>query len=227
MERSTHSARVRRSATDGILLLRHERDASVGDDDALLRFFVQGGSGAQYEVAVHRTITCSCPDFQNRRRKCKHILFVMARVLRLSQAELEDLGPDVVMDAETRARLHERATSAEERRTVPRPSHREPDTECGICCEVFAHTSVVRDCTTCWHTAHQACLRAWTLAMRRDSRSCPYCRGESMGVEPRLFAPPGGVGGHAVDPPHAPLQLERMPRQTRDDDVPCLLPPGL
>jgi hypothetical protein len=46
-------------------------------------FAVLGATGNLYTVTVCRQPQCTCPDFCCRRNLCKHILFVMLRVLRL------------------------------------------------------------------------------------------------------------------------------------------------
>lgn len=50
------------------------------------KFSVLGATANVYSVSVGRHPSCSCPDFQ-KGNVCKHYLFVMLRVLRLSESD--------------------------------------------------------------------------------------------------------------------------------------------
>jgi hypothetical protein len=214
-EKAQHKARVKRSITHGILLL------GVADDRESFR--VQGSTGTQYTVSTGLTVSCECIDFQRRRRLCKHILFVLGRVLNLTEEQLTALGPDDVLTAEMRADLKARAAAFVQKR-AERPAGREPDLECGICIEAFTPLSAIRDCQTCFHSAHVHCLRAWTLAAHKPASACPYCRSETV-ADGHLFVPPGGPGPQQLAPA-VQLQLAPAPRHVVADDEPCWLPDG-
>ena len=44
-------------------------------------FGVNSISGNKYMVTVNRLVNCTCPDCQNRVRRCKHINFIMNEIL--------------------------------------------------------------------------------------------------------------------------------------------------
>eukprot|EP00929_Paragymnodinium_shiwhaense_P011559 TRINITY_DN11744_c0_g1_i2.p1 TRINITY_DN11744_c0_g1~~TRINITY_DN11744_c0_g1_i2.p1 ORF type:complete len:349 (-),score=42.55 TRINITY_DN11744_c0_g1_i2:55-1101(-) len=52
-------------------------------DDGEAVFAVLGSTGNVYHVTLGTQPSCDCPDFLRRRASCKHLLFVMIRVLRL------------------------------------------------------------------------------------------------------------------------------------------------
>ena len=45
------------------------------------QFGVNSISGKKYIVTVNRLVHCTCPDCQNRVRRCKHINFIMNEIL--------------------------------------------------------------------------------------------------------------------------------------------------
>ena len=49
--------------------------------DLRLRVFVVRGLTGTYQVVIAAQPRCSCRDYLHRRRNCKHILFVLSRVL--------------------------------------------------------------------------------------------------------------------------------------------------
>jgi hypothetical protein len=176
-----HTERVKRSTTQGLLLLDTFPDE--------MRFHVQGSTGAQYNVWIGMTSSCTCPDFERRHRKCKHILFILHRVLGLNEQELEDIGPDPnrVLSTEQQDKLRQKATAFIDKQRAKRPDNRVPDDECGICMEAFTALEITRECTVCWHAAHANCLHHWHLAQRTSHAACPYCRAVAgMGAEQKL-----------------------------------------
>jgi hypothetical protein len=69
------------------LILTHEYD-----DDCLERKYeVMGTTGNVYTVTICRTPTCSCPDYVTRHKRCKHIYFVLTRIMRIKEDQ-EDIA---------------------------------------------------------------------------------------------------------------------------------------
>eukprot|EP00043_Microstomoeca_roanoka_P012058 m.115864 g.115864 ORF g.115864 m.115864 type:complete len:253 (-) comp15380_c0_seq11:62-820(-) len=54
-------------------------------------FKVMGNSGLPYAIHVReqQQMTCSCPDFVKRQQSCKHIIFLLLRVLEVSMSHAE------------------------------------------------------------------------------------------------------------------------------------------
>jgi hypothetical protein len=81
--------RIHRALTQNLALIsRH----SVDRHDCC-KFLVLGSTSAQYEVRMNphlsgRVWLCSCPDFALRGTTCKHIFYVLARVLGLGRGLL-------------------------------------------------------------------------------------------------------------------------------------------
>ena len=45
------------------------------------QFNVNSISGNKYTITINRLVNCTCPDCQNRQRRCKHIDFIMNEIL--------------------------------------------------------------------------------------------------------------------------------------------------
>lgn len=48
------------------------------------KFDIAGSTGNKYCVTIGKVQTCNCPDYRKRKDLCKHILFVMLRVIGLN-----------------------------------------------------------------------------------------------------------------------------------------------
>jgi hypothetical protein len=179
-ERTKHKARVQRCVTQGLRLL--------DIDDTRTCFKIMGSTGTEYTVTLNElNITCNCQDCIRRTRKCKHILFVLSRILQLDENDLERMGPRAVLEPHVRDDLVKRADGFVQHR-AQRPANRETDDTCGICLEPFkAVIANVRDCEQCWHTAHADCLREWHMASRHSQRTCPFCRAVDKMGDPHIL----------------------------------------
>lgn len=61
-------------------------------DDKILerQYDVMGTTGNVYSVRIEKTPTCTCPDYQTRHNRCKHIYFVLSRIMKV-KSDQEDI----------------------------------------------------------------------------------------------------------------------------------------
>ncbi|XP_054788735.1 uncharacterized protein LOC129294411 [Prosopis cineraria] len=165
------------------LLLLHRSHSS---------FFILGATANVYTVTLSSLPSCSCPD---RTSPCKHILFVLIRVLGLppdhfslrrrtirpSQLRrLLDLPtlPDALAGASLRQRFHQLFFSE---RQEPRVEV-EDGTSCPICLEEIGKDDEVVACGTCRNPIHDECLVKWKRSRGRRMTSCVICRARWRGT---------------------------------------------
>lgn len=154
-------------------------------------FFVLGATGNVYTVILSTTPSCTCPD---RSTPCKHILFVLIRVLGLS---LDDmcLGrrtwrpcqlsrllcmptlPESFAGETVRRMFHELFFKTRRRRAA---IEIEEGTVCPVCLDEMEKGGgerVVVACGTCRNLIHEECLLKWKRSGGgRRSASCVICR---------------------------------------------------
>ncbi len=156
---------------------RHERALTqrlhfvsplVLNDDGSRQFHVIGSTGNHYYVAVHQgTTSCTCADYVRRKQCCKHIYFVLCRILKL-QTSIWQQGTRF-----SSSQLEEIRRSCETLTVVAEVTKRRSlsdQPECVICFEEFMEKEALEFCQTCGYNYHASCLRLCkTLA-------CPMCR---------------------------------------------------
>ena len=77
--------RINRALTQRLYLVNQEEVVATDDEEELARSYaVLGSTNNVYDIEIGKVPTCSCPDFDNG-HLCKHILFVMLKVLRVPQ----------------------------------------------------------------------------------------------------------------------------------------------
>eukprot|EP00252_Welwitschia_mirabilis_P020894 TRINITY_DN521_c0_g2_i1.p1 TRINITY_DN521_c0_g2~~TRINITY_DN521_c0_g2_i1.p1 ORF type:complete len:307 (+),score=17.19 TRINITY_DN521_c0_g2_i1:252-1172(+) len=157
-------------------------------------FIVLGATGNVYTVSLSQLPTCTCPDFQ-RGNTCKHILFVMLRVLKLSPedprvwqkaflaSELEDLlNAADAAESSVMANRRVRERFLEISGSNPDEGHGEStrrslEGDCPVCYEPLqgAKEDVVY-CRTCGNNVHKDCFERWSRSKHGGPVTCVYCR---------------------------------------------------
>lgn len=75
--------RKQRGRTEPIYLINtHSTDSS--NNDLFRKYDVMGKSGNLYTVNISNTCNCSCPDYIIRRNRCKHIFFILNKVMKVT-----------------------------------------------------------------------------------------------------------------------------------------------
>jgi hypothetical protein len=180
--------RLNRALAHPLYLVEREKDGRS--------FAIVGASGAVYSVQIAEMPKCNCPDFVKRASgqrssfagPCKHILFVMHRVLkvdqfdsalyqvRLTQVELERIFHDSPEDpcssllADDALVRKFRESQDIEHRSNGRGG------ECPICMDILREgDKLVSVCSVCENCIHTDCMRMY-LRAGVGRPKCPLCR---------------------------------------------------
>jgi hypothetical protein len=160
---------------------------------------VLGSTGNVYQVQLCERPTCNCPDFYKHHDLCKHLMFVMHKVLGLSQndplsyqkaylaSELDQIFEimqrrnigEVLANEKVRAAVtcKDNTSNPESDDSVQRKAI-EADSDCPICFDSL------KDCplaeltfcrAACGTNFHVDCIRRWS-AQQCGQPSCPNCR---------------------------------------------------
>lgn len=190
------SERIERAFQHRLYLI--DKKPVVGDDaghPSAFEFFVLGATGNVYCVRLDLKPSCTCPDFK-RGNTCKHILFVMLRVLKLPvddprvwqkallTSELEELlqisclnEENVLASHQVRARFREIAGSSTGTKKDDKRVQRDLEGDCPVCYEPL--DGVKEDvvfCRVCGNNVHKDCFMRWSKSKRAGTVTCVYCR---------------------------------------------------
>lgn len=201
-------ARIARALSQRLYLISQSK--SKGDPGPVRVFKVLGSTGNVYTVRIARTVSCTCPD-ADRGNLCKHICFVMLRVLRLPRdsplvyqrallpseregifADMPAVGQDVAASETVRAayqqatgKAHPKAAAAAAEPLAPRGG---AEGDCPICFEPLG-TEQVKTCTICRNGIHAECFGRWARASAGTTPTCPFCRTPWVDPEAPAKAP--------------------------------------
>lgn len=156
------------------------------------RFIVKGTTD-DYELYIDdKLISCTCPDFSQRGKICKHLYFIIGKIAqnvellnkleteiekgsresKLTREEYDTLSNNLVQ------RLTQRLSEyGKEPETGPQIPNNVLEDDCSICYDPLSQGKLLQCCDgkegyTCKNYFHTDCINDW---LKRTS-SCPMCR---------------------------------------------------
>ena len=146
-----------------------------------------GSTGNIYHVHVARVPTCTCPHSQ-KGSQCKHLIYVMSRVLRarfelvyqlaLLASELREIFDHAPSIRVGGVDVDDGTTEGGEREDEKNRKSIEGD--CPICFTPFEDPDDTVYCRAqCGQNMHKECFEMWAATKRkspRDKVTCPFCR---------------------------------------------------
>ena len=137
-------------------------------------FNVRGQTTNIYEQQLSSNIfSCSCPDQQNKKTFCKHLLFLVVRV-----AKQYELGALLTQRPKTSWKKNAFDACAK----LWNRCSEDTESTCAICFDDLGLDELVECSTTCHKQYHKTCIDKWL----ERSLTCPTCRTESnfIKIEP-------------------------------------------
>lgn len=137
-----------------------------------------GTTGNIYTVTVARQPSCDCPHARAG-NQCKHVLYVLARVLR---ARFDLVYQLALLGSELREIFDHTGPVPSGEDGGEEDGNRKPvEGECPICYEALEESEVIVYCrASCGQNMHKACLEMWAATKRAQGTvaavTCPYCR---------------------------------------------------
>jgi uncharacterized Zn finger protein len=143
-------------------------------------FSVRGQSNNVYKQNFTKTLySCSCPDHQERKTFCKHLLFLVIRV-----GKQYELSEDLAQRPKTTWKKNGFNTCSMSWRlclshligvkteTETETKTNDDDNSCSICYEDLGTDEIVECSKTCHKQFHKACMDIWL----EHGDTCPNCR---------------------------------------------------
>ncbi|KAJ2977338.1 hypothetical protein NUW58_g7842 [Xylaria curta] len=140
---------------------------------------ITGSTGNIYTVHIAQIPSCNCPHAR-KGNQCKHIIYVMSRVLR---ARLELVYQLALLSNELRE-IFESAPligiDGDSKSESQDPNRKQLEGDCPICFTPFEDAEETVYCrATCGQNMHKECFEMWAATKRQSARAavtCPMCR---------------------------------------------------
>ncbi|BCS28967.1 RING finger protein [Aspergillus puulaauensis] len=147
------------------------------DENRELEFDIVGSTGNIYKTVIRKEPACSCPDARNG-NQCKHICYVLAKVLKAPaelQYQLAFLSSEI-REIYDNSPLRNVKDKAEDHET---DGNRKPvEGECPICFMEFnpSEEEIVWCRAACGNNIHKTCFQQWAATQNSQGIRCVYCR---------------------------------------------------
>jgi hypothetical protein len=162
------------------------------EKDNTRKFAVMGSTGNVYEVSISTKPKCTCPDYTIRKRRCKHIYFILIKAMKLDDPEKKlkknDLKKlfknipktleDLLVDEEFRQVYDNMGTDID--KTDSKVEMRGKDDICPICLEDLSTGELDYCKSSCGKAIHKDCFKMW---VKKNTANCVFCRSEWMKEE--------------------------------------------
>jgi hypothetical protein len=181
--KKVNDRKVRGKTQQIFLILTHE----IIDDILERKYDVMGTTGNVYTVTIATVPSCTCPDNKNRCNRCKHIYFVLTRIMIVEKTE-EDLDeytnrelkkmfsniPDVVANLRASDEIKEKYEDL----LTNKGRYREitGDDLCPICLGQMTENEELSFCKkSCGHPIHTLCFDLYNKK-KVGEITCLFCQ---------------------------------------------------
>ena len=173
------SQRIERCYTDNIYLIESIRPRDSEDKER--KYVIMGHSGHVYNVTISNKPKCTCPDFYLRHNRCKHIYFVLIRIMNIpnvtdksySDEDLSEMFmniPPIAQDLIYKGDNIERNDGKEVEQKF------EKGDICPICLDPLENGKDLDFCRySCGKTIHSKCFSMW---VKSKGSVCVFCRAQ-------------------------------------------------
>ena len=176
-----------RALTQRMFVLDRQRDATHPDHPVEV-VSLAGTTGNVYTITVDKVPSCDCPHAR-KGNQCKHIIYVLSRVLRVP-AHLEYQLAFVSSELREIFAGAPPLPSQQADGSVKDGNRKPLEDECPICCEDFepetSKEEVVYCKAACGNNVHKQCFEQWAATKKGGSVTCPFCRTLWQGDEDTL-----------------------------------------
>ena len=178
------------------------------EDENEKKFAVMGTTGNIYDVTISTYLECTCPDFVHRGKRCKHIYFILIKVmkfdknskkLKFNEEDLQKLfinipniTSNLIVDRSIKDKydkfFHKHITTSEEIIVKIQAI----DDICPICMEDLKDGNSLDYCKySCGKSIHELCFSMWC---KKNTASCVFCRQSWEKIEEKNELSQGNSG---------------------------------
>jgi hypothetical protein len=169
-------------------------------------FVVMGSTGNVYTVKICSEPSCTCPDFLRRQRNCKHIFFILLKVMKIDEVDQEYFEDDELREMfsnipkitsnlivdKTLRKLYKKQNgdNSEDEEEQEKESKEEDskvarkpiDDPCPICLEELKENEEDLDYCKygCGKSIHSKCFFMWS---KINKETCVFCRASWIKID--------------------------------------------
>lgn len=160
--------RIERAKTQKIYLCNRNID------DTCAKFDVIGTSGNIYTVKLNGTPECTCPDFSQRKKRCKHIFFMLTKIFNITDPYKEKFSTSEIVELNNKYKtnISKFIVNYDSKKECIDVGAKCLDDDCAICLDsILNGTEYVYCQKICGRCVHVDCYNM----IITKTKKCPYC----------------------------------------------------
>ncbi|QKF93927.1 zinc finger SWIM-type protein [Fadolivirus algeromassiliense] len=153
-------------------------------------YSVMGSTGNVYTVTIKTTPECTCPDYTTRGNRCKHIYFILMRVMKCMNVDENSYTNQQILDMFTnipkitqnltldpsKKKIYDKLKNDNKLGTTSKSEVNQKDTDdlCPICLDDLTNGEELDYCKfSCGKPIHKLCYSMWT---KKQPANCVFCK---------------------------------------------------
>jgi predicted nucleic acid-binding Zn finger protein len=173
--------RKQRGITQNIYLI----ETIINDNNFERKYVVMGSTGNVYDVTIKANPTCTCPDYMSRNKRCKHVYFILVKVMKtVDEDKLEystdDLEymfsniPAITKNLVVDNHLRDEYMKLKQSENVEMVEQKDTNDLCPICLDDLENGEEIDYCKySCGKGIHLGCFAMWT---KKHEPTCVFCK---------------------------------------------------
>jgi len=180
-------ARKNRGLTQKIFMIEHRKNSTLD-----IEFDVMGTTRNVYTVRIAELPTCTCPDYMTRNSRCKHIYFVLRRIMKIhklfsdntaeefkkyTKTQLKKLienMPDVMKELVVNDSVKSKYKNLKNKKTTNIIEMKDLDDICCVCFDDLKNGDDIDYCrSNCGKPVHAECFKMVSSA--KNKPTCLMC----------------------------------------------------
>lgn len=160
--------RMNRGKTQRIYL------ANRNVDDNSAQFEILGTTGNVYTVKLSGSPTCTCPDFSQRKKRCKHIFFMLAKIFNVTDPHKEKFTKTEIVEyiEKYKINISKFIVKYDIKQHCIDVGAKCVEDNCAICLDEILNGEQYVYCKkSCGRCVHNDC---YNVVIKKTSK-CPYC----------------------------------------------------
>ncbi len=130
-------------------------------------FDIQEINGKIYHIVVNNNIECNCNNFTEKKLICKHIYFIINKILKNKVNESNITIFFFKLKVDLNVFNNPKLSNVIKYKN-------EMDKDCAICLNNFINNEIINYCKICKNLYHENCINIW---LRTGTKcDCPLCR---------------------------------------------------
>lgn len=145
-------------------------------------YVIMGSTGNVYNVVIKNEPICTCPDYKQRKNRCKHIYFVLIKIMNVKEPDMELYDNDELKKMFKRIpqitnflKVSDDIKKSYDKLKNKKITQKDLNDSCPICLDDLSNGEKLITCRySCGRHVHELCFQMYNK--NKENKECLYCK---------------------------------------------------